>query len=116
MDRLGQTSDDVEYFGDDRAWSEDSGRIPAQDRGNSGEPAAPPRPTQIAPENLSAVHLGQRATVKWEDEQKYDIGTIVAVSADSTSISVTLAGVDAPISFPREAAQRGSLPRLYLWS
>ncbi len=55
-------------------------------------------------------------TVRWDDENKYDIGTIVAVSADSASINVTLAGIDAPISFAREAASRGSAnPRLYLW-
>ncbi len=117
LNRLGQTSDDVEYFGDDRAWSEDSGRLPAHERASSGEPAAPPRPTEVAPEELSARHLGQRVTVRWDDEQKYDVGTIVAVSADSASINVTLAGIDTPVSFAREAAHRGSAnPRLYLWS
>lgn len=117
LNRLGRTSDDVEYFGDDRAWSEDSGRLSAQDRLSSGEPASPPRPAEVAPQDLSTQHLGQRATIKWDDDHRYDIGTIVAVSADSAAISVKLAGIDAPVVFTREPAQRGATnPRLYVWS
>ena len=117
LNRLGRTSDDVEYFGDDRAWSEDSGRLPAHERMNSGEPGPPPRPTEVAPVELSAQHLGQRASIRWDDEHRYDIGTIVAVSADSAAVSVRLAGFDEPVVFPREAPHREVAgPRLYVWS
>src|SRR6202007_342007 len=79
LSRLGHTGDDVEYFGDDRAWSEDSGPSPAVDQLDAAASALPPRPTEVAPEDLSAQHLGRHATVRW-DEQKYVIGKIIAVS------------------------------------
>ena len=87
LSRLERTGDDVEYFGDDRAWSEDSGQTPADDQLNAAVPALPPRPTEVAPEDLSVHHLGHYATIRW-DEQKYVIGKIVAVSADSAAINV----------------------------
>jgi hypothetical protein len=115
LHRVERSSDDVEYFGDDRAWSADSGQVPAHAQMNAG-PSPSSQPTEVAPEDLSAHHLGQRATIKWDGEQRYDIGTIVAVSADSAAISVRLAGFDTPISFPRDASRRGPAnPRLYVW-
>jgi hypothetical protein len=115
LHRVERSSDDVEYFGDDRAWSADSGQVPTHAHLNAG-PSPSSQPTEVAPEDLSAQHLGQRATIKWDGEQRYDIGTIVAVSADSTAISVRLAGFDTPISFPRDAPRRGPAnPRLYVW-
>ena len=75
-------------------------------------PALPPQPTEIAPEDVAVQHLGQYATVKWDDEQQYAIGTIVAVSADADAVRLTLDGIDAPIAFPRETP--GS-PRLLVW-
>ena len=45
----------------------------------------PPDPTEVAPEDLAVQHLGQYATVKWDDDRQYAIGTIVAVSADADS-------------------------------
>lgn len=115
LSRLGRTGDDVEYFGDDRAWSEDSGRSPAVDQLNAAAPALPPRPTEVAPEDLSVGHLGHHATIRW-DEQKYVIGTVVAVSADSAAITVTLAAVETPISFPRDQAPDGpAKPILHVW-
>ena len=116
LGRLEHTGDDVEYFGDDRAWSEDSGPAPAGDQLNAAVPAPPPRPTEVAPKDLSVHHLGQYATIKWDDDQKYDIGKIVAVSADSAEVSVKLDGIEAPVSFQREMAPGGpGNPRLYVW-
>lgn len=117
LNRLGSTSDDSEYYGDDRAWSEDSGRLPSRDQLRDSAPAQPPAPTEVAPEDLSARHLGQRVTIKWDDEHSYQIGTIIAVSGDAAAITVKLDGLEAPVSFPRDAAQRGPAdPRLYVWS
>lgn len=116
LSRLESASDDGEYFGDDRAWSEDSGRLPARGQSNADAPNAAPSLTEVAAEGLTAQHVGRRVTVKWDEEHRYDIGTIVAVSSDATAISVKLAGVEAPISFPREASgQSPTGPRLYVW-
>jgi hypothetical protein len=113
LSRLDRTGDDVEYFGDDRAWSEDSGQTPAAP--NPAVSALPPRPTEVAPQDLSAHHLGHYATVRW-DEQKYIIGKIVAVFVDSAAISVRLDGVDSPVSFPRDQADgEPAKPILYVW-
>jgi hypothetical protein len=103
----------VEYFGDDRAWSEDSGQAPRHD---AEAAALPARPTEVAPADLSVHHLGHYATIRWDDERKYDIGKIVAVSADSAEVSVKLDGVETPVSFQRDAARRSPAnPRLYVW-
>jgi hypothetical protein len=116
LSRLERTGDDVEYFGDDRAWSEDSGQAPADDQLDAAVPALPPRPTEVAPEDLSVHHLGHYATIRWDDEQKYVIGKIVAVSGDSAAISVKLAGVETPVSFQRDQASGGpAKPLLYVW-
>jgi hypothetical protein len=116
LGRLESTGDDVEYFGDDRAWSEDSGPPSGQGHLSAAAQALPARPTEIAPADLSAHHLGRYATIKWDNEHKYDIGKIVAVSADSAAISVKLGGIDTPVSFPREVAPGGTAnPRLYVW-
>jgi hypothetical protein len=115
LSRLDRTGDDVEYFGDDRAWSEDSGQTPADDQLNAAVSALPPRPTEVAPEDLSVHHLGHYATIRW-DEQKYVIGKIVAVTGDSAAISVQLDGVETPVSFPRDqAAGEPAKPTLYVW-
>jgi hypothetical protein len=60
-------------------------------------------------------HLGHHAAIRWDDKQKYHIGTIVAVSADSERVSVALAGLDTSISFPREAPSGEAGPRIYVW-
>lgn len=113
LSRLDRTGDDVEYFGDDRAWSEDSGQ--AQAELNPAVSALPPRPTEVAPEDLSVHHLGHYATIRC-DEQKYVIGKIVAVSGDSAAISVQLDGVETPVSFPRDQADgEPAKPTLYVW-
>jgi hypothetical protein len=115
LGRLGQTGDDVEYFGDDRAWSEDSGPAPAQEELDAAAPAPAPQSTEVAPEDLAVQHLGRYATIKWGDDQ-YDIGKIVAVSADAAAVNVKLAGIEAPVSFPRGAAPGDTgTPRLYVW-
>lgn len=112
LKRVERTGDDVEYFGDDRAWSEDSGRTPAADQLEAGSPQA----TEVAPEDLTVHHLGHYATIKW-DEHKYDIGKIVAVSANTAEVSVKLGGIETPVSFRRDAASGDSAnPRLYVWS
>ena len=73
--------------------------------------SAPPQPTEVAPEDLAVQHLGQYATVKWDDEQQYAIGTIVAVSADADAVRLKLNGIDAPIFFPREVPDDGPAAR-----
>ncbi len=116
LSRLERTGDDVEYFGDDRAWSEDSGRAPAETELNAAAPALAPQPTQVAPEDLSVQHLGHYATITWDDEQKFVIGKIVAVSGDSVAISVKLAEVETPVSFSRDQAHDGpTKPLLHVW-
>jgi hypothetical protein len=115
LSRLERTGDDVEYFGDDRAWSEDSGRSPAVDQLNAEVSALPSRPTEVAPEDLSVHHLGHYATIRW-DEQKYVLGKIVAVFVDSAAISLRLDGVDTPVSFSRDQADdQLAKPTLYVW-
>jgi hypothetical protein len=104
LSRVVRTGDDVEYFGDDRAWSDAS------------EPQSlPARPTQVAPEDLSAHHLGRPVTIKWDEEHRYDIGTIVAVTSDSATISIRLAGLESPVSLRRDARRGPDNPRLYVW-
>ncbi|HEY1840822.1 MAG TPA: hypothetical protein VGG53_11455 [Mycobacterium sp.] len=116
LGRIGQTGDDSEYFGDDRAWSEDSGPRPAHGELDAKASALPPQPTEVAPEDLGAQHLGRYATIKWDDEHQYEIGTIVAVSADAAAVHLKLDGVDAPISFSRETPSDGAgRPRLFVW-
>lgn len=105
----------MEYFGDDRAWSEASEQAPAHEQLNAGSPASS-RPTEVAPEDLTAHHLGRPATIRWADEHRYVVGTIVAVSADSAAISVKLAGLEAPVSFARDAhGSDPANPRLDVW-
>lgn len=119
LSRVDRSSDDVEYFGDDRAWSDASEQVqPQHGHPNLGPlPSLPSRPTHVAPEDLSAHHLGSPVTIKWDDEHRYDIGTIVGVTADSEKISVRLAGLDEPVSFARDASRRGpDNPRLYVWT
>jgi hypothetical protein len=116
LGRLGPTGDDSEYFGDDRAWSEDSGPAPAHDELEPAVPgAAPPQPTEVAPEDLAVQHLGRYATIKWDDDHQYDIGRIVAVSADAAAVTIKLAGIEAPVSFQRGAPGGPGNPRLYVW-
>ncbi|MGO8963029.1 hypothetical protein [Mycobacterium sp.] len=116
LGRLGQTGDDVEYFGDDRAWSEDSGPAPAHDEPDAAAPAPPPQPTEVAPEDLAVHHLGRHATIKWDDDHTYVIGKIFAVSADAAAVNLKIAGIEAPVSFPRaEAPGNPGNPRLYVW-
>ena len=115
LKRVERTGDDVEYFGDDRAWSEDSGQAPAHDQLSTGAPASGAQRTEVAPEDLSVQHLGRHAAIRYDDEHRYDLGTIVAVSADAATISVRLAGLETPVSFQREAPGRGPGPRLYVW-
>ena len=79
-------------------------------------PAATPQPTEIEPEDIAAHHLGRFATIKWDDDLTYHIGKIVAVTSDTAAVSLKLAGIEAPVSFPRGAAADDSgKPRLYVW-
>ncbi len=117
LSRLENASDDSEYFGDDRAWSEDSGRLSTRGQMNADASDEARSPTEVAAEDLTGHHVGRRATVKWDDEHRYDIGTIVAVTSDESAINVKLAGVETPISFPREASRPSPTdPRLFVWS
>lgn len=116
LSRVETTSDDVEYFGDDRAWSDAAEQAAPSGHASAGPQALPSQPTQVAAEDLSVHHLGRPATIKWDDEHKYNIGTIAAITADSSSISVQLTGLESPVSFPRDAAQRGpDVPRISVW-
>ncbi len=104
---------DSEYFGDENAWADDSGPAPsADDELDAAVSELPPQPTDVAPEELAVQHLGQYATVKWDDERHYAIGTILAVSADAAQVRLTLDGIADPIAFPRDTP--GS-PRLLVW-
>jgi hypothetical protein len=112
LGELKQAGDDSEYFGDENAWADDSGPAAAGNELDAVVSALPPQPTEVAPEDLAVQHLGQYATVKWDNQLQYAIGTIVAVSADAEAVRLTLDGIDAPIAFPRETP--GS-PRLLVW-
>ena len=75
-----------------------------------------PQYFEIAPDQLKAQHLGTRAFFQWEDPDRYKIGTIVGVAADSAAIHVNLAGIDQGVVFLRQPMP-GANPRLYLlWS
>ena len=97
LGRLKQAGDDGEYFGDENAWTEDSGPDPANDELDAVVSALPPQPTEVAPEDLAVQHLGQYAAVKWDDEQQYAIGTIIAVSADAEAVRHGQVGGRSPI-------------------
>jgi hypothetical protein len=112
LGRLKHDGDDGEYFGDENAWADDAGPAPIADELDAAVAALPPHPTDVAPEDLAVQHLGQYATVKWQDDRQYAIGTIVAVSANAAEVLLKLQGIDAPIAFPRETP--GS-PRLLVW-
>jgi hypothetical protein len=112
LGQLKQAGDDGEYFGDENAWADDAGPAPVADELDAVVSELPPDPTEVAPKDLAVQHLGQYATVKWEDDSQYAIGTIVAISADAAAVWLTLDGIDAPIAFPRETP--GS-PRLLVW-
>ncbi|MEZ0364574.1 hypothetical protein ACAG26_12845 [Mycobacterium sp. pUA109] len=116
LSRLRHSSDDAEYFGDDRAWSADAEPAPPQVH-PSAEPAAlPPQSAEVEPKDLSAHHIGRTAIIRWDDEQHYNIGTIVAITADSTAVKVLLAGLETPVSFAREVSGQGSAnPRISVW-
>lgn len=121
LNRIERSGDDVEYFGDDRAWSEaaeseSSEQSPPPKHLNAEPAASSSRPVEVAPEDLAAHHLGRPTAIRWDDEHRYDIGTIMAISATPEAISVKLAGLDSPISFVRDAQRSSSAnPRLYVW-
>jgi len=110
--RLEHDGDDGEYFGDENAWADDAGPAPVDGELDAAVSALPPHPTEVAPADLAVQHLGRYATVKWDDERQYAIGTILAVSADADAVRLTLDGVNDPIAFPRDTP--GS-PRLLVW-
>ncbi|MBY0442305.1 MAG: hypothetical protein K2Q25_09255 [Mycobacteriaceae bacterium] len=115
LGRLGRTTDDVEYFGDDRAWSADSGKLQLDAQLSATE--TPAAPIEVAAEDLCAQHLGCSAIIRWNDEHTYDIGTIAAISADASTISVKLAGLEKTVVFVREVSDEDPAnPRLYLWT
>lgn len=111
LGRLKHAGDDGEYFGDENAWADDSGPAPSADDIDAAGPPQP-QPTEVAPEDITVEHLGQYASVKWEDDRHYALGTIIAVAADVGAIKVSLDGVADPVFFDRETP--GS-PRLLVW-
>jgi hypothetical protein len=116
LGRLKQAGDDGEYFGDEMAWADDSGPAPADGELDALEAEPPPDSTQVAPEDLSVDHLGHKATIKGDDERTYDIGKIIAIAADAAAINVKLAGIETPVSFPREPSPDGPAnPRIFIW-
>ena len=116
LGQLKQAGDDGEYFGDENAWADDAGPAPADEELNALKAEAPPESTEVAPEDLSVHHLGRKATIKWSDERTYDIGRIVAIAADPAAVNVKLAGIDSPVSFPREpAADAPGNPSIFVW-
>ncbi|OBI51697.1 hypothetical protein A5707_13355 [Mycobacterium kyorinense] len=116
LNRIERSSDDVEYFGDDRAWSEAAEHSPPAEQLNAEPLASSSRPVEVAPEDLSVHHLGRPAAIRWDDEHRYDIGTIMAISSNPEAISVKLAGLESPISFVRDGPRRNTVnPRLHVW-
>ncbi|HXS87063.1 MAG TPA: hypothetical protein VN741_15680 [Mycobacterium sp.] len=111
LGRLKHDGDDGEYFGDENAWADDAGPAPVDGELDAAVSALP-HPTEVAPEDVAVQHLGQYATVKWDDERQYAIGTILAVSADADAVRLTLDGIEAPITFPRDTP---GTPRLQVW-
>jgi hypothetical protein len=82
--------------------------------------AAPPQAgapeglTELTAEQLSVEHVGARAMARWEDEDRYKIGTIIGISADPAMVTVQLSGSEA-ITFPRGGSHGGpTAPRLYV--
>jgi hypothetical protein len=113
LDRLKHAGEEGEYFGDENAWADDAGPAPTDnDQLDAVVSALPPHPTEVPPGELAVQHLGQYASVKWEDDRQYAIGTIVAISADAAEVRLTLDGLADAISFPRDTP--GS-PRLLVW-
>ena len=114
-----RSPEEGQYFGDDRAWSdapETAGAPSGLETPSAAEsPSSPLQLIEIAPEDLAIDHLGLRAHVKWQDERRYEIGTILAVSADAIAINVKLSGIETPISFVRRTPQQpDDIPRIYL--
>jgi hypothetical protein len=115
LGQLKSAGDDSEYFGGEFAWADDHGPAPSDDDLHVASPAPTTQRTEVDPKDLSVQHLGKHATIKW-DEHKYDIGKIVAVSADAAELRVKLSGIDTPIAFQREAAPDGPAnPVLSVW-
>ena len=114
LNRLKQAGEEGQYFGDENAWADDSGPAPSadDDQLDAVVSTLPPHPTEVPPEELAVQHLGQYATVKWEGDHHYAIGTIVAISADAAEVRLKLDGLADAISFPRDTP--GS-PRLLVW-
>ena len=109
--------DEGEYFGSDRAWS-DTGAEPANiapEDAEASEASNLHASVEVAPDQLSVEHLGRPAMIRWEGDQRYEIGTIVGVSADAAGINVRLDGVDG-IPFPRQQTHGAPTnPRLFVW-
>ena len=108
-----------EYFGGERAWID-----VAPDHANPKDPGQffegrnpSPQRTEIRPDEISTVHLGRHAEIHWDDPQRYELGTIAAVSADSAAVHVFFAGQSRPAGiFLRDTPRRGvSNPSLFVW-
>jgi hypothetical protein len=100
-------------------WVDDSPDAPAEKQASfpdvAAEHVAPQSPPEVAPDQLSADHLGCRAMARWDDERRYKIGTITDIIADVSEVIVHFAG-GASVSFVREQPKRGPAnPRLYVW-
>ena len=112
VSRPQSVGDEGEYFGKDRAWSDDTAEptgSPGQDVGASAEPA------ELTPDRLSVEHVGRVAMIRWEDNRRYEIGTVAGVSADATGITVHLKESGA-VPFLREESRGGQTnPRLFVW-
>jgi hypothetical protein len=117
LGQLKSAGDDSEYFGGEFAWADDHGPAPSEDDLHAASPAPQTQRTEVDPKDLSVQHLGKYATIKSDDDElRYDIGKIVAVSADPGVIRVKLAGIDVPVVFQREVPAEGiANPRLYVW-
>lgn len=62
---------------------------------------------------LTVGHIGQKVHVQYENQQRYDIGTIVGIGSDSSSIELYLQHGAHPGAMHKPA--RGiTPPRLYL--
>ena len=111
VNRPQSVGDESEYFGSERAWSD----VSAEATKSAPETPVTTAPVEVSPGQLTVQHLGRAAMIRWADDRRYEIGTIVGVSADVAGISLHLIG-SGSVPFLREQSPGGpENPRLFVW-
>ncbi|MFC9872677.1 hypothetical protein [Nocardia salmonicida] len=76
-----------------------------------------PTLTEITADQLDIQHIGFRVRIQYENPQRFTIGTITAIDADFSGISIHLADHSQPATFLRSPGRRGPAnPRILLWT